>query len=324
MEVLLLVAGIGGLMLFDKYQKEKMENYENVGAPIDYAQIPSTNTLTNSITYGRPENNNSQPNESNPNSEPCPYDGSQNSVSLNMADRTLQDFQNNNFIPNKLKDTQNMIGTGILNCRYENFDLNTVFGNDGETPYMSTLDRMNYTNDKTFFHKKESGPLFSPSEQQVGWVNGAPLTRPDLDRYSQDFRYKNDEVPFEPLRVGPGIGIGTDIAAKGGFNAGLENRILPTNVFNYNTNSLPGRTVIGKPVSTEMPTSLPGAGIGPDGERYGVPQYKQDTFWEQERLYQVAYGSQHLQGQMEYDNQTTTLRTAKEKVRNYGFGKIKD
>jgi hypothetical protein len=188
---------------------------------------------------------------------------------------------------------------------------------------MTKLDRMNYTNDRTFSHKRESGPLFSPSEQQVGWVNGAPLTRPDLDRYAQDFRYKNDEVPFEPLRVGPGIGIGTELAAQGGFNAGLENRILPSNLFNYNTNSLPGRTVIGKPVSTEMPSSHPGAGIDPTGQTYGVPQYKQDTFWEQERLPPLPSGAHHLQAQMEYDNQSTTLRTAKEKIGNYGFGKIK-
>ena len=137
-------------------------------------------------------------------------------------------------------------------------------------------------------------------------------------------RYKNDESPFEPIRVGPGIGVDPTKAAEGGFNAGMENRILPTNIFNYNTNSLPGRTIMGKRLTAEMPSATPGIGAtGEDGKKYGVPQYKQETFWEDSRRPPLPTGGNHLLTQMEYDQQSTILRTSKDKIVNYGFGKIK-
>jgi hypothetical protein len=46
--------------------------------------------------------------------------------------------------------------------------------------------------------------------------------------------------PVDAVRVGPGVGVGRDVPAYGGFNSGLLARVLPYNPGEYTRNILPG------------------------------------------------------------------------------------
>lgn len=312
METLLLGTAVGGVLVFDKFLNKK-ENFQSKENPIRFKHdtLKKAGGKTNRMQTGRKSDI----------SYPLQGDNM-----LDMKNRTMTDFKNNWFVPNKLKFTQNMTGTGINESSYLGFDhrTNCCFGNDGETSSMPILDR--YTGiDKTYMHHRESGPLFSPQEQQDRWVGQMPLIRPDLDRFKQDLRFKPDEKPCEPIRVGPGLGLGANEAAEGGFNAGLNSRVLPTNVFNYESNILPGGTTPGKHHAMEMPSSLPGNVRINKNEKYGVPQYKPETFWTQEQRPMVPTGSQHLQSVVAYSAQSGPLKTgiARKTATQYGFGEIR-
>ncbi|RYF10763.1 MAG: hypothetical protein EOO40_04575, partial [Deltaproteobacteria bacterium] len=99
----------------------------------------------------------------------------------------------------------------------------------------------------TYRPKRESGPMFSPA------VNRMPVTSSgrqayvandiDLDRVQPGLKL-HGTGPVDSQMVGPGLGLGPDVPAAGGFQQFL--RILPSNVNGYRKNTLPGRTVPGK------------------------------------------------------------------------------
>lgn len=222
--------------------------------------------------------------------------GSQPVNLLDMSKRPLSDFKNNYFIPNKLKDTQNMSGTGVM---MGNFDPSNY--NMGADPSDVIL-RSNYglaVADPTYMHKREVGPFFSPSDNAT-WIHGRPDIRPDLDRFKQDIKNnKHGEAPCEKVfYTGPGVGLDPSIPAAGGFNAGLNNRITPNNIFNYKVNQLPGTVISGKFFSSELPTALPGIGPDQNGNVYGVPNNKSNKTWiTYEERPPVPLGISSIQGQ---------------------------
>jgi hypothetical protein len=192
-----------------------------------------------------------------------------------MSKRPMKDFMNNNFVPNRFADTQNMNGTGVTTGNFNPDDYN-MGGNPA-----TLLERSSFGyagTDPTYINKKEIGPMFSPSES-AEYVYDRPDIRPDLDRYKQDLNNKNMEAPCEKIMTGPGISLDASIPAAGGFNAGLNNRVTPNNVFNYSVNQLPGQVIKGKYYSSELPTALPGIGKDVDGNIYGVPNNKRNKTW---------------------------------------------
>ncbi len=206
---------------------------------------------------------------------------------LNMDTRPITDFKHNNMVPFSKKYTQNMAGTGISSGNY--IDGSNVPGNitginsgfDYSTPYQSKLSTFT-ANDDTYMHKRETGPLFSPAESQTNFVNGMPLFRPDMERYTQGLsNIRNDLRPVEPEMVGPGLNIDPSIPASGGFHD--FTRILPNNVNDYKANQLPGQVITGKYFSTGLPTSYPGIGTSEDKIAPGVSKNKPESFWDQTR-----------------------------------------
>jgi hypothetical protein len=238
---------------------------------------------------------------------------------LDMSKRPMRDFLNNNFIPNRNADTQNMNGTGVKmgNFRAEDYNMG------GDPGQMMSRNDVGFGPgcDPTYMHKRESGPRFSPSENSQ-WIYGRPDIRPEQDRFKMDIRNKNYESPCEKIfYVGPGTGIDPSISASGGFNAGLNNRVLPNNIFNYQTNQLPGSVVKGKLYSAELPTANPGYGTNLDGNIYGVPNNKKPpTFWAYDQRPPVASGISALEAQTlptsikVPDNNRSTINT--------GFGTL--
>jgi hypothetical protein len=201
---------------------------------------------------------------------------------LDLKERPLTDFYHANMVPfygSNVK--QNMAGTGVASGSYiDGSGVNSGF--DDSTPFQTQLGT--YTGmDDTYLHKREVGPMFSPAEQQTNWVNGMPLFRPDIDRYTQGLsNIRNDLRPVESEQIGPGLNLDPKIPASGGFHD--FTRILPNNVNNYKANQLPGQVITGKYFSTGLPTSYPGVGVSGDKEAPGVVKNRPNSFWDQTRL----------------------------------------
>lgn len=208
---------------------------------------------------------------------------------LDIKNRPLTDFYHNNMVPfyrgNSTK--QNMAGTGIASGSY--IDGSNVPGNitgvnsgfDYTTPNKTQLATFTGLDD-TYLHKREVGPMFSPAEQQTSWVNGSPLFRPDMDRYTQGLsQVRNDLKPIEAEKVGPGLNLDPSIPASGGFHD--FTRILPNNVNDYKANQLPGQVITGKFYSAELPTAYPGIGVSGDKTSPGITKNKPNSFWDQTR-----------------------------------------
>lgn len=208
---------------------------------------------------------------------------------LDLKERPITDFYHNNMVPfyrgNGTK--QNMAGTGVASGSY--IDGSNVPGNitginsgfDYSTPWQTQLATFTGMDD-TYMHKREVGPMFSPAEQQTGWVTGTPLFRPDMDRYTQGLsNIRNDLRPVEPEMVGPGLNLDPSIPASGGFHD--FTRILPNNVNDYKANQLPGQVIMGKFYSAGLPESYPGIGVSEDKTSPGVTKNKPNSFWDQTR-----------------------------------------
>ena len=235
---------------------------------------------------------------------------------LDMNKRSMNDFLNNNFIPNRNADTQNMNGTGVRNGNFIADDYN-MGGDPGHL--MSRMDTgFGPGSDPNYMNKRASGPRFSPHESATQ-IYGSPDIRPDLDRFRQDIsRNRNKESPVEKVfYVGPGVGLRPDISASGGFNAGLNNRIVPNNIFAYKINQLEGRVISGK-VSNDLPTALPGVGEDINGDIYGVPNNKKvPTFWVQDKP-TTPYGISAIEANI----MPGRIRVSQNNKINGGFGTL--
>ncbi len=163
---------------------------------------------------------------------------------LNLNNRPIDQFSHNNMVPYYgAKITQNMYSTGVPQAGDNNDCKNSKAGFADVTPHRDKLQTFTGC-DEMYMHKRETGPLFSPAEQQDSWVFGTPSFRPNLDRYKQSIKNKTNESPVEKLQVGPGIGLDYTAPAVGGFQQ--YTRILPNNISNYKANQLEGRVSGGK------------------------------------------------------------------------------
>jgi hypothetical protein len=96
---------------------------------------------------------------------------------------------------------------------------------------------MNSLSGSIMRNEKYVQPSFGDIKNNVNFVNGMPV---------QDFRDRpwisgqmNNLGPTEKVMVGPGLGVGSDVPATGGFQQVY--RVLPNNVGAYRLTTLPGR-----------------------------------------------------------------------------------
>ena len=96
-------------------------------------------------------------------------------------------------------------------------------------------------------HKKGSPAMFAPKPQGVVTSSGTvgnPAGNEELEKArTTPSRVQNNILPAEQLRVGPGLGVGPEVAATGGFQQFY--RQLPLNVGAYKKTNLPGGIVPG-------------------------------------------------------------------------------
>jgi hypothetical protein len=115
----------------------------------------------------------------------------------------------------------------------------------------------------TWRHKDVSAARFDPRESAApvtsdGRTGNAPV---DLDAELSRMRLTpkmNNVLPVQQLRVGPGVGVGSDIAATDGFHPMF--RVLPSedSLGAYRKSNLPGGMVAGKS-RVDAQTSVPDA-----------------------------------------------------------------
>lgn len=246
---------------------------------------------------------------------------------LDIKTRPISDFIHNNMVPfygGSVK--QNMAGTGVKSGNYTD-GINVDNGFDHTTPYQNKLATFTGLDD-TYLHKREVGPLYSPAEQQMGWVYGSPSFRPDDDRYSQSIVYRNDLKPCEPEMVGPGLALDAEIPAAGGFHD--QTRVLPNNVNDYKANQLEGRVKAGKwQLGGAEPTAYPGVGVSGDLRDNrnipGVVKNRPNKFWTQERrptmTAKVGFVDDKELLRPDY-NVSKRPNNALRSQTNYGFGEL--
>ena len=273
---------------------------------------------------------------------------------INTTERPVKDFTFNNMVPFFRGSTplQDMRGTGVPQGNFNSNDFN--LGNDDKTPNNTWLS-LSSGRDDTYFHKREAPSFFSPLEQRDrNTIPGksAEAERPIRDRYTTSILTKNDEAPFEQIKVGPGINIDPSMPNGGlGFNSGLTTQIKPNNVGASYLTQLPGRVAGTKYQASNLPTALPGIGpsfnnnnnsksnnnaldnylkkdgtidsdkIMNNGDMYGVPQKKVSLSTELTLERRPLTATPGLtQAQMHYSNFVLPTGTDKRATTNVEFG----
>jgi len=106
-------------------------------------------------------------------------------------------------------------------------------------------------NTMDFQHKKEvEAP--KPTRDLTN-VNGS-LAQVDQERYLPLATVKNNVLPFEQVKVGPGLGLKADEVATGGFHQNV--RVLPGNVNGYRKHNYKGRTLAGKSAVDQLEQTI--------------------------------------------------------------------
>jgi hypothetical protein len=113
-------------------------------------------------------------------------------------------------------------------------------------------------------NRTETKNLFTPEERITGYGyqygqsgKGGPgfeLTRQkEIEEAKLTFKFKTNEQPIEKIHVGPGLALGTEVPAAGGFQQ--YTRVVPDNISNHSSNQLPGTVCGEKWAFSNAPTS---------------------------------------------------------------------
>jgi hypothetical protein len=145
---------------------------------------------------------------------------------------TQENFTHNNMVP--------FFGGSVKQNTYENANKPILEFHTGQ-----------YSN---CIKKQEITPMFQPSKN-INNTHGTKLSISEqLERYSQS-NIRNNEVPIEPLKVGPGLANGFTSVPSGGYQqANMREYIMPKSVDEIRTKSNPklsykGRIITGKSVN---------------------------------------------------------------------------
>ena len=121
------------------------------------------------------------------------------------------------------------------------------------------------------FHKKETKNFFKPSKD-ISFINGVPNVIDKItDRYVKS-NNRNTELPFEQIKVGPGLGKKYDSNPTGGFHQyDINDLVRPKNVDELRVLTNPKETYKARVVS--------GKHIDKRASQSQVGKYRPDTFY---------------------------------------------
>ena len=165
-------------------------------------------------------------------------------------------------------------------------------------------------------NRKEAKNLFTPEEKTVGYGYqygqsgsgpGLSITRQkEFEDLKQSQKFKTSEMPFEKIHVGPGLSIGTEVPAAGGFQQ--YTRVVPDNISDYTSNQLPGMVAGGKWAFSNAPTSQQPVVSNRPQKFYSLCQYG------------PAAGKSTMTAPMTIPDFSVSLKNQNRTVINYGFG----
>ena len=162
--------------------------------------------------------------------------------------------------------------------------------------------------------KKEALNLFTPAEKTTGYGyqygSGGPglaITRQkEMEDLKQTLKFKTNEQPFEKLHIGPGISVGTEVPAAGGFQQ--YTRIMPDNISDYSANQLPGMVAGGKWLYANAPTS-----------QQPVIKNRPDAFYSMCQ-HEPMPARSTITAEMTRPDYAVTLKNQNRSFINYGYG----
>lgn len=118
-----------------------------------------------------------------------------------------------------------------------------------KTDLFTGTTNMMYSRTGAYKHKSEATERFQPGESAARVNFYGKSGQPVVDAEEQRRKYRASArmqgvLPFEQIRVGPGVGVGANVASEGGFHPFL--RVMPHAVGDYKKNNLPGRIAPGR------------------------------------------------------------------------------
>ena len=99
--------------------------------------------------------------------------------------------------------------------------------------------------------KKEVGPLFDLEKQNI--FGGQNYTEQYKDNLNQS-RYENHNLPFEQIKVGPGVGLDFEDGPTGGYHQDIREYELPRNVDELRAKNNPKLTYKGRIIKGKKET----------------------------------------------------------------------
>ena len=210
MEIMILpLIGIAGLYMIkkqDEKKKETFENLPNINVPdMNYpssklsettSQLTTQNKYKDSSTYTDKYFNQSMIDASS--SKKGEF------MSLTGQPVDMSYFRHNNMAP---------------------FFGSKSHANNDPNATESQLDHQNGSGSQ-YISKKEQSPMFSPGNNN-DWTHGMPSTTDFIQSRVNPSSKMTGIKPFEPIQVGPGLGIGANVkAGSEGLNNGMMARDL--------------------------------------------------------------------------------------------------
>ena len=120
------------------------------------------------------------------------------------------------------------------------------------------------------------------------------------------FRFKTNEQPIEKIHVGPGLSLGTEVPAAGGFQQ--YTRVVPDNISDYKANQLPGQVAGGKWLYSNAPVS-----------QQPVMKNRPNSFYSMCQYGPMPRGGVYTAESTRPDY-SVVLKNQNREVINYGFG----
>jgi hypothetical protein len=165
--------------------------------------------------------------------------------------------------------------------------------------------------------RRETKNLFTPEERITGYGyqygqsgKGGPgfeITRQkEIEDLKSTMKFKTNEQPIEKIHVGPGLSIGSELPAAGGFQQ--YTRIVPDNISDYKANQLPGTVAGGKWLFSNAPVS-----------QQPVMKNRPNAFYSLCQYGPMPYGGV-ITAESTRPDYAVTLKNQNRTVINYGFG----
>ena len=151
------------------------------------------------------------------------------------------------------------------------------------------------------FPKQTIEPMFTP-KKDLGFVNGTPNVSEQVFERFVPSMYRTNEVPIEPIRVGPGLNSGYSSKPTGGFQQ-----------FDTQTFALPRTTDEIRPLNNPKitydgrPTGAPKSLVSNRGLQSNINKNKPDTFYEQTPCMYLKTTGAYIKAEMpgEYTDKET-------------------